>query len=57
MPSFHWRNGFNGFLLCAHREALFDRHPMMFNQAGDAACDVEAGRARLCVFDDDSWRF
>ena len=29
-------NVFNGFLLCAHLDALFDRHLMTFNESGDA---------------------
>ena len=29
-------NVFNGFLLCAHLDALFDRHLMTFTESGDA---------------------
>lgn len=29
-------NVFNGFLLCAHIDALFDRHLMTFDESGDA---------------------
>ena len=29
-------NVFNGFLLCAHLDALFDRHLMSFNEVGEA---------------------